>query len=125
MKNLSRKRAANTYITGLNSFVLPVNSFNSTYDNNPKTIPSAILKVSGIIITAKKTGIDSVKSSKFTFKIGLIINDPTKINAGAVAAAGTIKNRGAKNKAKKNIAAVVNEVKPVLPPSDTPEALSI
>ncbi len=52
--------------------------------------------------------------------IGSIINIPTVISAGAVAAAGTSVNIGAMNSASKNITAVVNDVKPVLPPSATP-----
>ena len=102
----------------------PVNNFNKTYDNIPKTIPSAILYVSGIIIIVKNAGIDSVKSSKSIFIIGEIMNNPTIINAGAVAAAGIIIKTGAKNKAKANIPATVNAVIPVFPPSATPAALS-
>jgi hypothetical protein len=83
-----------------------------------------MLYVSGIIITVKKTGIDSVASLKSTLTIGLSINEPINISIGAVAAAGTIKNRGDKNRAKRNITATVNDVKPVRPPSATPEALS-
>ena len=72
----------------------------------------------------KKAGIASVKSSKFIFFIGDNINKPTINNAGAVAAAGIIIKIGEKNNAKKNITAVAIAVKPVLPPSATPAALS-
>ena len=63
-------------------------------------------------------GIDSVKLSKSIFKIGDIIKKPTKIRAGAVAAAGTIVNTGAKKSAIKNNTAVANEVNPVFPPPE-------
>ena len=53
-----------------------------------------------------------------------IINSPTIISAGDVAAAGTIKNNGAKNRASINIIAVLTEVSPVRPPDATPDALS-
>ncbi|MNF07832.1 hypothetical protein D3C80_2080940 [compost metagenome] len=52
------------------------------------------------------------------------INSPTIINAGAVAADGTSRNKGAKNNAIRNIPAVLKAVKSVLPPAATPEALS-
>ena len=80
--------------------------------------------MSGITIIVINAGIDSVKLSKSIFKIGDIIKKPTKINAGAVAAAGTMVKTGAKKRATKNRAAVDNDVNPVFPPSATPEALS-
>ncbi|MPN13628.1 hypothetical protein SDC9_160950 [bioreactor metagenome] len=46
------------------------------------------------------------------------------IRAGAVASEGTRPTNGAKNKANMNNAAVTTEVSPVLPPSNTPAALS-
>jgi hypothetical protein len=56
--------------------------------------------------------------------MGESINRPTRNNMGAVAACGIIKNNGAKNSARRNKAATVKAVRPVLPPSATPEALS-
>ncbi|MND51717.1 hypothetical protein D3C80_427110 [compost metagenome] len=69
-------------------------------------------------------GIASVKSLKLILAIEETINNPTIINAGAVAAEGTNKNNGAKNSAIKNIPAVLKAVNPVRPPAATPEALS-
>ena len=83
-----------------------------------------MLYVNGIIIIVRKAGILSENSLSLIFLTGLIINDPTRINAGAVAAAGTIKNTGAKNKAITKNTAVKNAVSPVLPPSVIPAALS-
>ena len=111
-------------MTGVRSLCLPERSLSRMYDNIPKTIPSAILYVNGIIMIVMKEGIASLKSSKLMFKIGDIIKKPTNTKAGVVAAAGTIRKIGAKNSAKKNIPATVNEVNPVRPPSDTPDALS-
>lgn len=72
----------------------------------------------------KNAGIASVKSSKLILSIGVIISEPTSIRAGAVAAAGTIKNRGERNNAKIKMMVVVRAVNPVRPPSATPDALS-
>src|SRR5690554_4579674 len=52
------------------------------------------------------------------------MNSPTITRAGAVAADGIKVNSGAKNNAIANITEVDNAVKPVLPPSATPAALS-
>ena len=46
------------------------------------------------------------------------------INAGAVANDGIARKIGDRNNARPNRIAVVTAVRPVLPPSDTPEALS-
>ena len=76
------------------------------------------------MIMVKKAGNASVKSFRSILRIGDIINSPTMNRIGAVAAAGIIKKRGAKNKDKRKRPATVKEVMPVLPPSATPEALS-
>ncbi len=47
---------------------------------------------------------------------------PTTIKAGAVAAPGTIPTSGLKKRDKKNRIETTIPVKPVLPPSDTPDA---
>jgi len=90
----------------------------------PKTIPSAMLYVSGIMMMVIKAGMASVYSLKLIFRMGDSIKNPTSTRAGAVAAAGTIVKKGARNRASKKNAAVVSEVRPVFPPSATPEALS-
>ena len=54
---------------------------------------------------------------------GIIIT-PTIIRAGAVAALGMARNSGLKNRAKAKHRAVEKAVRPVRPPSPTPEALS-
>lgn len=56
--------------------------------------------------------------------MGDSMKEPTRIRAGAVAAPGTIKKMGAKNRARANMPAVDRAVSPVRPPSATPEALS-
>ena len=49
-----------------------------------------------------------------------IIKKPTMIKAEAVANDGIAENKGHKNKATRNITPVVQEVRPVLPPSLIP-----
>lgn len=61
---------------------------------------------------------------KSTSRIDDIIMTPTMIRAGAVAADGIPMNSGAKNSAMAKQTAVVNDVRPVRPPSATPDALS-
>ena len=56
--------------------------------------------------------------------MGDIINKPTKMRAGVVAAPGTIRNNGEKNMDKKKSPATTKAVSPVRPPADTPVALS-
>ena len=66
----------------------------------------------------------SEKSLKSTSRIEDIIITPTRISAGAVAADGIARNTGAKNSAIAKQIATVNDVRPVRPPSATPDALS-
>ena len=80
--------------------------------------------MNGIKISVTKAGNDSVISLKLIFATAEIMNKPTIISAGDVADAGTIKNSGAKNRANKNIKAVLTEVNPVRPPAATPDELS-
>ena len=87
-------------------------------------IPSEILSVKGMMMIVRKTGIASSMLSRLTFCNGESMYNPTMINAGAVAADGTIKNNGAQNKAMANKTATESAVIPVLPPSATPAALS-
>src|SRR5690554_3898684 len=117
-------KTARIAITRLISFIFPVNNLSSTKASIPKTIPSAMLYVNGIIMIVTKAGIDSVKSSKFIFTIGDIIKNPTNTKAATAAAAGTSVNIGAKIPARRTMVAVESDVEPVLPPSATPDALS-
>ena len=83
-----------------------------------------MLYINGIAITAIYAGIASVKSLKSTFRIAEIIKNPTTIRAGAVAKDGMAKKIGERNRLSPKNAAAVTAVRPVLPPSATPEALS-
>ena len=113
-----------TYTVTETSFDFPQKTLINAKLNIPKTIPSAILYVKGINTIVRNAGKPSLISLKLTFATDDIMNKPTMIRAGDVAAAGTIRNNGAKNRAKINIKAVLTEVSPVLPPEATPEALS-
>ena len=72
----------------------------------------------------KNAGMPSVGSAKSMSVVCFIIKKPTRMSAGAVAADGISKNTGENSNARTNIAAVVNAVKPVLPPAATPAVLS-
>ncbi len=72
----------------------------------------------------RKAGNASVILSKLIFTTDEIMNKPTRTNAGAVAETGTIRKRGARNRERTNMVAVERAVKPVRPPTATPEALS-
>ena len=61
-------------------------------------------------------GIDSEKRSKSMSFIGVIINNPTNISTGAVAADGIAKNSGENNNDTAKQIATVKAVRPVLPP---------
>ena len=83
-----------------------------------------MLYVNGMKIMVINAGNPLLISLKSIFPTELIINNPIMINAGAVAAAGTIKKIGAKKSASRNITEVLTLVSPVRPPAATPEALS-
>ena len=120
----SKNSAAITYTVTDTSLNLPEHTLINAKLNIPKTIPSAILYVKGINTIVRKAGRPSLISLKLIFATDDIINNPTMIRAGEVAAAGTIRNNGAKNRAKTNIIAVLTAVNPVRPPEATPDALS-
>ena len=63
-------------------------------------------------------------SVKLMFVTLLSIYKPTITKAGAVAKDGIARKIGDKNRDNPKRIAVVTAVRPVLPPSDTPEALS-
>ena len=56
---------------------------------------------------------------------GAAIITPTMNRTGPVAAAGIARNNGEKKRAAAKQTAMTNDVRPVRPPSETPEALSI
>ena len=102
----------------------PQITFRTTYEIIPSMIPSEMLYARGIMIMQMYAGILSEKSVKSTSRIDVIIMQPTRIRAGAVAAEGIAVNSGAKNNAIAKQIATVNDVRPVRPPSATPDALS-
>ena len=87
-------------------------------------IPFAIEYVSGIITKVKNAGTALLMSSISTLAKFLHIKTPTKISAGAVAAAGIIEAIGERNKHKAKQIEVTKLVSPVLPPAATPDAHS-
>lgn len=113
-----------TYTVTDTSFDFPQKTLINAKLNIPKTIPSAILYVKGINTMVRNAGKPSLMSLKLILATDEIINKPTIIKAGEVAAAGTIRNNGAKNSAKMKNNAVLTEVSPVRPPDATPDALS-
>ncbi|MPM24000.1 hypothetical protein SDC9_70477 [bioreactor metagenome] len=69
----------------------------------------------------RKAGIASVISFHSISLTGLIIITPTMIKAGAVAALGIEPNSGSRNSERANRMATTRAVRPVRPPSTTPE----
>lgn len=102
------------------SFLLLANIFINGYDINPKAIPSIILKVKGIKTITKNAGIASDKLLKSIEVILLIIKLPIIINIGAIASSGIIPIKGIARRDINRQNAVINAVKPVLPPAATP-----
>jgi len=64
----------------------------------PMRMPSLMLKQKGITAIVMKAGRASTGSSQLIFAMGDIIIMPTTMSAGAVAAAGMARNRGAQTK---------------------------
>ena len=78
----------------------------------------------GIAMIAINAGIASVRSSKSILVTEVSIRNPTTIRAGAVAKEGIARKIGEMNRESANKTAETREVRPVRPPSATPEALS-
>ena len=72
----------------------------------------------------RNAGIALLESSKSIVETSVIINNPTIKNAAEVADVGTRPNNGAINNERKKKKAVATDVRPVLPPAATPDALS-
>ena len=90
----------------------------------PKAMPDAMEKVKGIIIIVRMQGIALEASDQSISFREEHIKIPTIISAGAVAAAGTLRNSGERNGAVKKHNATTSAVMPVRPPALTPAALS-
>ena len=90
----------------------------------PHAIPFEIEYAKGITMIVMNAGIPSVGSVKSIPVTDFIIRYPTKIRAGAVAAAGMIANTSLKTSARRKKIEVTREERPVRPPASTPEELS-
>ena len=115
------KQRTNIQTIGLTSFALPTPIIAKAYVINPIAIPSEIeyakiMKITVINPLAAKT-----KLSQSIPLSCCAINIPTTTNAGAVTAFVTQESNGEKNTDKRNRIPVVIAVKPVLPPTSTPE----
>ena len=58
-------------------FISPLEILRTTYAKNPRAIPFAIEKVSGIITIIIRAGNSSVESDQFSFSMPLIIRIET------------------------------------------------
>ena len=89
----------------------------------PRAIPVAMLDVSGIVKIIRNAGNASSNESQSISFTTLIIKLPTIIKAGAVIAATPDKvlTKGPKNAATINRTPTVNVVRPVRPPTATPD----
>jgi len=90
----------------------------------PRLTPFAMLNVSGIAMIVRKAGSASLMSSHVTCTTPSSIMAPTRIRAGAVAAAGMAAASGQRNMLSRNSTPTVTAVRPVRPPSPMPLALS-
>src|ERR1700735_5341954 len=103
------KRAAR--MKSIQSFLVtwPRNNRNTANDVIPKDKPLAIENVSGIVIRVRKDGTATIASVHSLSVTAEIINEPTRINAGAVAAIGMVATSGATNNAIRNSSPVTIE----------------
>ena len=74
-----------TIVLILKSFHLPEKTCSKTYEMTPKSIPSEILYVKGIMTMEIKHGIDLMWFLKSILLMSVIIITPTKKRADAVA----------------------------------------
>lgn len=121
---MSTKRIARMYISGVIFFALPHTRLITTYEIHPTAIPSEMLYMSGIAISARYAGTASVRSLKSISTTADTIRNPTKIRAGAVANPGIVVNTGARKIETRKRNPVTTDESPVLPPSATPAELS-
>ena len=87
-------------------------------------IPSEMLYRNGIAMIAINAGMAYVRSLKSILVTDVSIRNPTMIRAGAVANDGMARKIGDRNRDSPKKIAATTDVRPVLPPSATPEALS-
>ena len=90
----------------------------------PRAIPSEMLYKNGMAMMDRNAGMASVMSLKSIFVTEVSIKNPTMIRAGAVAKDGIARKIGDRNRDRPKRMAATMDVRPVLPPSATPEALS-
>lgn len=121
---LSKNMIAKIYELMLTSFHLPHPTSINTYAMSPINMPSEMLEEKVIKAMQRNAGTDLRMSEKSISCMPYIMFIPTHIKAGAVAAEGIARNRGAKNKDRKKHPAVTSDVNPLRPPASTPEALS-
>src|SRR5699024_3597794 len=116
-----------TYKIGCTSLAFPPTTFKSGYKINPTAIPVAILDVNGIIRTTINVEKASSNCAQSTFLSPAIIKLPTIISAGAVIASKEeiAATNGEKTNVTKNKIATTSDVRPVLPPTATPDVDSI
>ena len=112
------------YIIGETSFPFLFAKFTIIYRINPNWIPVVIEYDNGIITTVKNAGIAINLSNQSILDTFSIIDIPTKINIGAIAAIGTMLTIGAKNNEIPKHNAADTAVNPVLPPASIPTLLS-
>ena len=97
-------------------------AFSTTYVMIPNKMPSLMESAITMVNSVMMQGMLSVCLLKFScFTLENIIK-PTMMRMGLVAPDGMARNRGAKNREMAKKKAMDAAVKPVLPPSLTPEA---
>src|SRR5437667_11903007 len=116
--------AVATHSGRLTSLAFPLATFRAEYARKPAPTPFVIEYVRGITNNVRSTA-KPVAKSMFPIllrsRMGLNMNQPTSIRAGAVACCGTMPAIGARKIASEKATAVAKRGRPVLAPSATPE----
>src|SRR5256885_4188331 len=115
--------AVATHRGTLTSLAFPLATLSAAYAMKPAPTPFVIEYVSGITNKVRSTANPVAKSMfpiLFRSRMGLNMNQPTSMRAGAVACCGTIPAIGARKIAAKKRTAVTRLASPVFAPSATP-----
>src|SRR5260370_24973957 len=116
------KSAASTNSIQSCRVICPRTSRSTANDVIPNDKPLAIENVNGIVISVRNAGTATIGSVHSISVTAEIINEPTRINAGAVAAIGIVATSGATNNAIRNNSPVTIEPTPVPAPTTTTAA---
>src|SRR4051794_18272469 len=124
MPKYATKREAEIPIIGETSLDFLRASLRATYVTKPTPIPLVIEYVNGITAIVRNAGIPRPSSSHGMRLTRVTILQPTTIRAGATACGGTTPTAGHEASEARKSRPTTTLVRPVLPPSAMPAALS-